>query len=859
MKMTSGSGDSNVKVQDILKIFENGKEDVTNNPESPAVSVNIYTWSLRRRLKDDNVVAKKKAVIGRSVDQPKRVSEMVQHFQGKQLPSTTTTTTSTGDGNNGVNHCNNQDFQLPKGPPPQKPSRTFEHDVYLKSKGLLRGKSVDEYRKNKPSLPPRPLRSKTTPAMKKNSSPKSETDAGEGSSDIGNENAEVTVNGSPVSPTTAGGKVRQQRPRTPPPPRPSHKLSFTNEKSHNNNNQYGTLKKCFSAERIYDEPWSSTWDEIRKKRSKTVVSPHYVVNDIYSGSHHQPHENNQSNSTNITGELFYMSSPLFSMGKPTFDGFPRPLTSAHSRLQTQQSDRGGFIRKANVDEDVLNWSFMSIYDKGSKTIDGVTTRDSIDSSDSDNEITEKELQKRIDHLHKVNRNPSIRLDSKDHRLAYRKQFDAVLIVGLRFEGSDCSVYQPYVKNIFPNEDCLTAAARDDVAHFCFPDAELWKPASARETYTFVLTNEKGDRLYGYCRRVKPDGVEYNIPVVYCILSPVLDRAYYSQLLREIEKRHGLPEMKMKCFVQSLYNRAIPLPGKTTVIRRSSLDGDCQVALCRSNEYFGDNYDTSRLLSQLSITVLLKVFSSFLLERRVLFCASQPETLTETIHSLVSLLHPFQWPHTFIPILPNKLLEVVASPTPYIIGILSHSRQQLDSISIDDDAIIVDLDSGLIVREVGDETTIIPKKVYKALSTALKLIRHRTGNEDDDEDGNSPGSTLVSEAFLRMFIELVGHYQQHITLSPDGIRTFDRESFCLAPPSKGIQMFLKWFTQTLIFDMFVEAATSNNHQNGVFEERLGERQLDTKPTLKYNVKEFSKKMKNFGEKLIGLKVVTSPKS
>ncbi|GAB6022826.1 DENN MADD domain containing [Chamberlinius hualienensis] len=854
MEKESASSKSNVKVQDILKIFENGSENSVdsqiNANENPAVSVNIYTWSLRRRIKDENVV-KKKVVNGSGVDQPKRVCEMVQHFQGKQLPPVATNTND--DANNGKNCTNNQTLELPKGPPPQKPNRTFEHDIYLKSKGLLRGQSVDGHRKSKPTLPPRPLRSKTAPVMSNINPTKSDGDSGEGSSDVGNDATDVTDTAA-VSAAKVSGRMRHHRPRTPPPPRPPN-ISFKNGNS-NGNIQYGCLKKCFSAERIYDEPWCSTWEEMRKKKSKTVLSSQLVDNEIYSGDC-QPHVNNQNNSANSTGELFYMSSPLFSMGKATFDGFPRPLTTAFTR---QQSEKVGFTRKVNyVDEDVLNWSFMSIYGQGNKTVDGVTTRDSIDSSDSDNEITEKELQKRIERLHKVNRNPSIRLDPKDHRLAYRKQFDAVLIVGLRFEGNDSSVYQPYVKNIFPNEDCLTAAARDDVAHFCFPDAELWKPASARETYTFVLTNEKGDRLYGYCRRVKPDGVEYNIPVVYCILSPVLDRAYYSQLLREIEKRHGLPEMKMKCFVQTLYNRAIPLPGKTTVIRRSSLDGDCQVALCRSNEYYGDHYDTSRLLSQLSISVLLKVFSSFLLERRVLFCASQPETLTETIHSLVSLLHPFQWPHTFIPILPNKLLEVVASPTPYIIGILSHSRQQLDNISVDDDAIMVDLDSGLIVREVGDETTIIPKKVYKALSTALKLIRHRTGNEDDEDEGYSPGSTLVAEAFLRMFIELVGHYQQHITLSPDGKKTFDRESFCMAPLSRGMQMFLKWFTQTQIFDMFIEAATSNNHQNGVFEERIGDRQLDTKPTLKYNVKEFSKKMKTFGEKLIGLKAITSPKS
>lgn len=59
------------------------------------------------------------------------------------------------------------------------------------------------------------------------------------------------------------------------------------------------------------------------------------------------------------------------------------------------------------------------------------------------------------------------------------------------------------------------------------------------------------------------------------------------------------------------------------------------------------------------------------------------------------------------------------------------------------------DKNKILREKGDEGTIIPRKLQKALLGALK-----------DESVWTPcKSDMVSEAFLRMFVEMVGHCQE----------------------------------------------------------------------------------------------------
>lgn len=65
--------------------------------------------------------------------------------------------------------------------------------------------------------------------------------------------------------------------------------------------------------------------------------------------------------------------------------------------------------------------------------------------------------------------------------------------------------------------------------------------------------------------------------------------------------------------------------------------------------------------------------------------------------------------------------------------------------------VVDLDNNCILHCMNDEDRIIPKKLQKALKAALK-------------DGSVPQETrnvMVYEAFLRMFVETVGHYTNHI--------------------------------------------------------------------------------------------------
>lgn len=63
---------------------------------------------------------------------------------------------------------------------------------------------------------------------------------------------------------------------------------------------------------------------------------------------------------------------------------------------------------------------------------------------------------------------------------------------------------------------------------------------------------------------------------------------------------------------------------------------------------------------------------------VFFCSK----LSACVDALQSILFPFVWQHTFIPVLPSNMLDICQAPTPYIIGVLKGKHPILPPVSID---------------------------------------------------------------------------------------------------------------------------------------------------------------------------------
>lgn len=48
-----------------------------------------------------------------------------------------------------------------------------------------------------------------------------------------------------------------------------------------------------------------------------------------------------------------------------------------------------------------------------------------------------------------------------------------------------------------------------------------------------------------------------------------------------------------------------------------------------------------------------------------------------------MLYPFSWQHTFIPVLPASMIDIVCCPTPFLVGLLSSSLPKLKELPVEE--------------------------------------------------------------------------------------------------------------------------------------------------------------------------------
>lgn len=68
---------------------------------------------------------------------------------------------------------------------------------------------------------------------------------------------------------------------------------------------------------------------------------------------------------------------------------------------------------------------------------------------------------------------------------------------------------------------------------------------------------------------------------------------------------------------------------------------------------------------------------------------------------------------------------------------------------------------------------------------------------------SPLNEVVSEAFVRFFVEIVGHYSLFLTPTEREERTLQREAFRKSVSSKSLRRFLEVFMETQMFGGFIQ--------------------------------------------------------
>lgn len=402
-------------------------------------------------------------------------------------------------------------------------------------------------------------------------------------------------------------------------------------------------------------------------------------------------------------------------------------------------------------------------------------------------------------------------------------FEYLVVVSLK--KNKTGTYEPQISYQFPKRDGLVRFQKEEeektlkaITLFCFPEGIHWAPLTeySSETFSFVLTEVDGSRRNGYCRRLLPHGNGARPPEAYCIISTVACFGLFSKIFDEVEKRRQISMAMIYPFMQSLREAPFPAPGNTVQIKSFIPDSGTEIiSLTRPTDSWLEHVDFRTLFRCLSDDEVLQVFAATVLERRIIFLAEELGTLSQVIHAVSVLLHPFIWQHTLISIVPQILIDVVMAPTPYLLGVQKHLA---DEVIDQGDLLVVDLSEGrkeTFIRRIGDEESILPHKLREEM---LQALRNRSDGSSLEELNR-----IVPEAFLPFFIKSVGHFSRHLVRSgADAAAHFNTRNFCKAVESKSVRHFVKQFVHTQMFDLFIQEVEQRPaSQTGFFEQKISE--------------------------------------
>lgn len=473
------------------------------------------------------------------------------------------------------------------------------------------------------------------------------------------------------------------------------------------------------------------------------------------------------------------------------------------------------------------------------------------SPDSAMESTGDRIKRFQKLIQENNNNNNSSAPEKD--LPSSKLFKSCLLVGFNL-----STNLPYQKFVYPptKGDDPSAAAPENIERLIFPTRHLLNQKRANQEYSLIITDDNGQQLYGFCRRVLPENCEYCLPLAYCIVSAEKAPGFYFRVLKEIEMRHGQTESQAMVLLKHLHNCHLPEPGKVlhvkvnlnTVTRRLGMlaasSQQHKVSPKRMSLEVNPKWLTEASLATLERregeekkrigSPVDEKTLAFITRGNIVKGGSPGEPRMEEI--LIRRPTDLRLESTEI----STLYESLGS------DLLLHA---FSSLLLERKVILFGSNISVVTSCVlGLQTILYPFKWQHTLITILPeelleicqapfpvLAGTLTGIEHDLEDGlvidvdrrllvqqcgdectilppslrasllmslemvnlidqgKMLSNVLIAEAFLRFFVELFANYKQ---------KSFEKDAFIQSHPVASVNLFLEWFVETSLFRHFL---------------------------------------------------------
>ncbi|CAB1416157.1 unnamed protein product [Pleuronectes platessa] len=308
---------------------------------------------------------------------------------------------------------------------------------------------------------------------------------------------------------------------------------------------------------------------------------------------------------------------------------------------------------------------------------------------------------------------------------------------------------------FPEKDWEDSPFPQGIELFCQPSG--WQLVPERQPASFfvaVLTDINSERHYCACftfwecldnpqlqkaEANELDEVDEDLAVVQAakVFAPkslvLVSRLDYTEVFRNCLGLvytiyvDGL-SAPLETVIGNLLTCVIPIAGgsqpgqeeREERLRTITLGaGDRQVVQTPINDALPVSGSTvAQLFRQLGIVNVLYLLCAALTEHKILFLSNSYQRLTDACRGLLAIMFPLKYCFTYVPILPGKLIEVLSTPTPFIIGVNSFFRSETQELL---DVIVADLDGGTVTIPECVHISLLPEPLLQQTQTVLAMI------------------------------------------------------------------------------------------------------------------------------------------
>ena len=367
-------------------------------------------------------------------------------------------------------------------------------------------------------------------------------------------------------------------------------------------------------------------------------------------------------------------------------------------------------------------------------------------------------------------------------------FEVFLVVTEGKRGLKITVSAPYgpavVTSRWPN-----------VLKFCFPGSQHMT-TEEDTSFTFVLTDESGYRLYGHTTRSVNGHA-------YCFLSKYPWCRFFYYAIYVFQANHEDIQI-----IQKLHGCPIPDPcGIFTLPASDPFHDDFNsFHFQRPNDQEFSFVDTwpHELLEIFTFDQLFIMMSAMLAETQIAVCSSNFSISSRICLSLLALIYPFEWQHVLVPVCPAELLDVMSAPTPYIVGYINSQHEYVRKQPLSEGLVVVMVaDNCKSVRIVGG-TSAIPRLPKSGITSTLRRhvqvwyyspkqvkMRKRQVTQLQSRERQEADLRGLLPIFMRYYGELFG--------AIGGERKFDVQYFLQHYATKDTIKFMNIIVTTQLFD------------------------------------------------------------